>query len=429
MADTKSADRARRKHLEVLLEKLTSHADVLRHHLTHNPTLGVAAEAGVRDVLRMVLPRRLAVTSGFIRSQGGNLIIQTDRKNISAQTDIVIYDALHACPLYSFEGVEVLAAPDVLGVIEVKDSTGKENDLGPSPPKANPKKAADRSNSAGALDHIAELAQAAPQAFRGIVLIQGGNAPSARAKMEYRQLTDREVPHVVYCRTIKNTKTHSRKNYVAFYEYLTNQVHFHVYGPGRKGATSALAGFLRVVTGFFAAQGLMTGAIPSDLRPEAPTTTDVPPLELGPRRTIESLRDHLLETYPYDPATESPPYEKMLRQFFADKKAKRLRIRARDTVVGRDREGQPTAGALLSVRWDENGSRQYASFFKMIPAGVFACADPDETKPAWVVPREPLDAYLKRVCSLDASFFDDKPEGPPAPDERGVDAPPDARYA
>jgi hypothetical protein len=58
---------ARKKHLEILLERLTSHADVVRHYLpgtTHNATLGLAAEAGVRDVLRMVLPKRLAVTSG-----------------------------------------------------------------------------------------------------------------------------------------------------------------------------------------------------------------------------------------------------------------------------------------------------------------------------------------------------------------------------
>jgi hypothetical protein len=314
-----------------LLERLTSHADVLRHHLpgkAHNATLGLAAEAGVRDVLRMVLPKRLAVTSGFIRSTGGDLIVQTAREDISAQTDVLIYDASRACPLYGVEGVEVLAAPDVLGIIEVKDSTGLESALGPSPPKAGAATTAEEPTPAGALDHIAALAKAAPQAFRGVVLIQGGNAQSAREKMAHRLLTDRDAPHVVYCRTIENTSTNSRDNYLAFHEYLTNHVHFHVYGPGRDAAVHALAGFLSVVTGYFAARGLASATIASDLRPTVPPeAAEAPPLALGGRRPVDSLRDRILEGQTEDDGPlESPSYEKMLKRFFADKAAKGLQV-------------------------------------------------------------------------------------------------------
>jgi hypothetical protein len=386
MANDTYAEQARRKHLEILLERLTSHADVLRHHLpgtTHNASLGLAAEAGVRDVLRMVLPKRLAVTSGFIRRPGGDLIVPTAGDDISVQTDVLIYDASRTCPLYGVEGVEVLAAPDVLGVIEVKDSGSLEDNMGPLPPKvtaghgseqeASQKKSAPKPRSDYALDHIAELAKAAPQAFRGIVLIQGSNASSARDRMEFRNLTHRNVPHVVYCRTVENTKTGSRDTYLAFHEYLTNRVHFHAHDPGRHGAVQALAGFLRIVTGFFAAQGLASATISSDLRPLVPPNTmKVPSLALGGRSAIGSLRDQILEGRTADDGPpESPSYEKMLRRFFGDKMAQDLRVLA----VGLDPEGRPTSGALLQARWDQGGPQEYASFFTMSAKGVLTCAD------------------------------------------------------
>jgi hypothetical protein len=58
----------RRVYLDALVHQLQSHAGVIRHYLgqqNQNYTLGLAAETGVRDVLRQVLPGRFGVTSGF----------------------------------------------------------------------------------------------------------------------------------------------------------------------------------------------------------------------------------------------------------------------------------------------------------------------------------------------------------------------------
>ena len=60
--------------------------------------------------------------------------------------------------------IEVVAARDVLGVIEVKDRADGEaslRDQGPTKP--------------GALPHIARLATHAPQAFRAVVLLRSAD--------------------------------------------------------------------------------------------------------------------------------------------------------------------------------------------------------------------------------------------------------------
>ncbi len=220
-------------YLDVLLHKLTAHADVVRHHIPnqhHNYTLGFAAEAGVRAVLSHVLPRRLAVTSGFVRSTGGKLIIPTQKNDISGQTDVIIYDTMQACPLYSVEGVELVAADDVLAVIEVKDSSGVAGDL------------------ADALEHTRELAAHVPKALRCIVLIQGETLDDAQKKIKSANFEKHDAPHVIFCRSLEYGQP-----YLAFHEYLTNTIHLWDY---KTDPVSALVGFLRIVASFLAAQNL-----------------------------------------------------------------------------------------------------------------------------------------------------------------------------
>jgi hypothetical protein len=157
----------RKQHMEVLLHLLTAHADAIRHHIrgtAHNATLGAAAESGVREIVRRHLPSTLTVTSGFVRSSDGTLLEPGDKNDLSRQTDVIIYDSTRACPLYRFDDIEIVAAEDVLAVIEVKDSSGDEGALN---------RGDDAKGALGALEHVRRLARFVPEAFRAIVLVQG----------------------------------------------------------------------------------------------------------------------------------------------------------------------------------------------------------------------------------------------------------------
>lgn len=442
------AQTARKRYLEILLDRLTGHADVMRHYLQHRGTLGFAAEAGVRDVLRQVLPRRLAVTSGFLRTNGGALIAKTPAGAMSPQTDIIIYDALRACPLYSVDGVEIIAASDALGVIEVKDSKQGEADLlipqrrkaiaslAPVGEAEEGEEEADEADEesedskewdaeeTGALEHIVALSKAAPRAFRGIVLVQGGNIASARVRMEKMKLTEASVPHVVYCRSVVNTKTRSRKSYLAFHEHIENQVHFYApdgenvpeYEQDRDAAINALAGFLRIITGFFAAQDLTTAALAADMTIQRNPSKKGPlPLQLAGRAVIPSLRDAILAS------SSGPPekgearrlgYREMVDHFFDQELRARQSSKPRfrfKPVVGLDPDGRPTAGSMVEVRWGDEVEAAYGSFFTMSEDGILTCADRPPADYAWNIVRESIDSYLRRghKGKLDDSYFID----------------------
>ena len=391
-AHVRSAQKARRKHIEILLGRLTAHADVVRHHLpgtTHNATLGLAAEAGVRDVLSDVLPGRLKVTTGFVRRPGGSLVLPTLRSHISPQTDIIIYDASRASPLYGVEGVNVIAAPDVLGVVEVKDSHAGEADLSPRSSKKQPDKILER----GALDHIARLAEAAPRAFRAIVLVQGGDANAARTALQNAKLSEETVPHVVYCRSlVKN------ESYLAFHDYAENKVRFYVYGGD---VVSALAGFLRVITGFFAAEGHSSPALSSDLRP-AKSQKKLPPLTLSGRGALPSLYEEMVtETMRPDASDED-----RLRSFVEARRTSLAVIPK--PALGRDSKRRPVAGPVLALEWhDEGRFRRRGSFFTISSNGLLTCADRATAARPWII-GEPIKEYVRRVCALEERRFADR---------------------
>lgn len=250
--------------------------------------------------------------------------------------------------------------------------------------------------------------------------------------MAHRGLSRLNVPHVVYCRAAVDTSSNSRKSYLAFHDYVADEVCFHVYGSDQTAAVHALAGFLRVVTGFFAAQGLTSASISSDLRPDAPPQdSDAPPLKLIGNGPLASLRDRILQT-PRSNDVKDKSVEQKDKKFFDDKKDT-IRIRC-FPAVGQDAEGLPTSGTLLSTTWDEGDRQPCASFFTMAPSGNLTCSDADAsgTIPKWVVPQEPIDAYLKRVCTLDASVFVDEdvdPEMRQAPAQPPVNAPSVGHYS
>lgn len=74
---------------------------------------------------------------------------------------MIVYDGFQATPLLSIGGIEIVAAPDVLGIIEVKDAENGSGDL------------ASATGENGALGHTSKLAIFSPYAFRAIVLFRG----------------------------------------------------------------------------------------------------------------------------------------------------------------------------------------------------------------------------------------------------------------
>lgn len=82
----------------------------------HNLTIGLFAEEILREYLRIILPKKIAVTQGFI----------CDDEKLSKQCDIILYDCLNYTTLFSSGNVSVVPAKAVLAVIEVKTTVNKK---------------------------------------------------------------------------------------------------------------------------------------------------------------------------------------------------------------------------------------------------------------------------------------------------------------
>ncbi len=369
-----------------LVQKLQSHAEVMRQFLEgkdQNPTLGLAAETGVRDVLRAVLPSSFGVTSGFMCKADGSLIDGTDKDGFSPQTDVILYDASHSCPFYSMNDIGVLAEQDVLGFVEVKDREDGESAL------------RDQGTKSGALPHIARLVEHAPDAFRAVVLLRSKDRKEKSAvKAAYDQcksetLTSRSVPHVVYC---------VAAGYLATYEYTSNKVHFFDYEENKE--TSALADFLHILTGFFAVRGLSN---PS-------TVLALSAGERLKRRAIESLELKDREPLPslwgmvnaHDAGLNDdiePSFEQKLKRFVTD------RVRDLYCTATTGRAGDEVcAGIAVVARFNEGDARYAASFFTQTPRGFLSCVDPEEPSGAprapWLIAHERPETYFLRICGI-----------------------------
>lgn len=97
---------------ETLVSRLKAH----RLALTHPVAKGTASENEWVEVLKMHLPKRYDVDSGFVVDSRGTQ---------SEQIDLVIYDRQYAPLLYNRQGQRVLPAESVYAVFEVKQQLGR----------------------------------------------------------------------------------------------------------------------------------------------------------------------------------------------------------------------------------------------------------------------------------------------------------------
>jgi hypothetical protein len=382
---------ARHLYLATLLQQLRTPAQTMRHYAAGrglNPMVGLAAELGVRDVLRRVLPKRFGVTSGFMCHPDGSLVALSEPDDVSPQTDVVVYDASRACALYEMPNdVAFFAASDVLGIIEVKDRQTGEGALGPA--------SAER----GALEHVARLSGYTPGAFRAIVLLRGVEKGADRRAEAYQQCEGHitrgfRAPHAIYC---------VDKNYIAVYEYVTNRVHFVQYRD--ESGTAALADFLRVVASFYAAQGLSTTSVSLGLRHDTKPEGEPLSLQLPDRGALPSLwasvdRVSLDEGQP-------PSFENKLSYFAQKFDAEFFCV----PTTGMDMGGRFTSGVALVARWKEGAgddAREVAaaSFFVARSKDLLECVLPVVSAPGWLIAHERPEVYLQRVCGRVAESYD-----------------------
>jgi hypothetical protein len=92
-----------------LITKESRHA--LKALVSHHGELGRITEEIIKGVLERLLPKRFSIGTGFIINSKGD---------VSAQTDIVIYDEFYNRPLLSEYGVRVFPVECVYATIEVK---------------------------------------------------------------------------------------------------------------------------------------------------------------------------------------------------------------------------------------------------------------------------------------------------------------------
>jgi hypothetical protein len=392
--------RQRKRWLATLLDRMTAPADVMRQFLdaeNQNATLGSAAEAGVRDLLRVVLPQRLAVTSGFLREPGRSLAEKNTEGTISPQTDVIIYDGSQATPLHSIGGIEIVAAPDVLGIVEVKDAENGSGDL------------ASATGEKGALGHTSRLATYSPYAFRAIVLFRGKlhkpkedadktpdedrKAPETEVELAQRliraaNLQSYQAPHVVYCSSCA-TGNDEDGGYIAVYDFFAKKICIQEY-PGDR--TSALAAFLRIVTGFFAAKSLISPSLHLDLLPAKPEREMAEVSTADAEPAFASLHQSLLDRRARE---EQATFYKLFVDLLKQEEGASGRSHV---VTGRDAAGLPTAGFIVLVTRPTQATTTSAAFFYLDAAGVFVCTDASsEEGERWIIQEEAVAAYVRRA--------------------------------
>jgi hypothetical protein len=409
----KAEPKERKRWLETLLDRMSAPAAIMRQHLGEEDqqhALGSAAEKGVRDLLRLVLPQRLAVTSGFLREPGRSLAGITPAGSVSPQTDVIVYDSLYAMPLHSIGDVDIVAAPDVLGVIEVKDTNKGSEEL------------ASAKGAGGALEHTARLSALAPNAFRAIVLFRGkkpgkadedesgsknqpeqvsgdknkgGRPPLTELTRVKNRLTEailanNQIPHVIYCASYALNDGRDG-SYLAFYDFRTQSAHIHEYHGDQ---TRALASFLRIITGFFAVRGLISPSLHLDLLPTKPdrveTVTDM-------TNRFDGLHEQLLKLRSESNGTK-PFYELFVTLLkHADNAVSKV-------VTGHNAANLPTAGTVISVDFtiQEEGKAPMkttsVAFFYLVAPNVFVCTDASTQEgQQWTIEDETVEEYRRRA--------------------------------
>ena len=118
----------------------------------------------------------------------------------------------------------------------------------------------EESGALGALEHMKLLSALVPEAFRAIVLLQGGDPVAAVEAVKKAAPRIHEAPHAIYCRAYDEDK----QSYLGFVDEVAGKFRVHAH---EKDRLSPLAGFLRMVVGYMAARGIMSGALLPMLRP------------------------------------------------------------------------------------------------------------------------------------------------------------------
>lgn len=409
----KAEPKERKRWLETLLDRMSAPAAIMRQHLGEEDqqhALGSAAEKGVRDLLRLVLPQRLAVRSGFLREPGRNLAAITPAGSVSPQTDVMVYDNLYAVPLHSIGDVDILAAQDVLGVLEVKDTNKGSEEL------------ASAKGAGGALEHMARLSVLAPSAFRAIVLFRGkepgkgedaetfaqsqpeqgstgknkrgrpalSEVARAKNRLAEAKLANDQLPHAIYC-TSYMLEDGGDGSYLAFHDFRAQSVHVHEYLGDQ---TRALASFLRILTGFFAVRGLISPSLHLDLLPTDPDLVDKVALAAGP---FDGLHEQLLKLR--REANGAKPFYELFVTLL-----KRADNAVSKIVTGVNAEGHPTAGAAICVDFTtrEEGKAPAritsVAFFYLVAPNVFVCTDASADQgERWTIEEETVDEYRRRA--------------------------------
>jgi hypothetical protein len=201
------------------------------------------------------------------------------------------------------------------------------------------------------------------------------------------------VPHVIYCSFYDTNDSDS--SYLAFYDYRAQAVRFHEHTGD---PTSALAGFLRVVTGFLAVQGLISPSLHLDLLPGSPTRTlsEVPISDATP--AFETLHESLSQMTGVAPST---PYDERLKARFRMEEPYSVLCRC---VTGSDHQELPTAGVILQIQWDDTSKPMAAAFFYLTTPDMLACTDATNKDDTWIIEGETVDAYIKRILN-DLNFL------------------------
>lgn len=84
--------------------------------IKHNLSIGVFAEDLLRDLLKMLLPKKVSITQGFI----------IDDQQCSHQCDIIVYDSFNFAPIFKTSSFVILPSCSVIAIIEIKTSIGEK---------------------------------------------------------------------------------------------------------------------------------------------------------------------------------------------------------------------------------------------------------------------------------------------------------------
>lgn len=93
---------------------LVSKLEAMRKAIAHGPEKGRSLELEVIALLRQLLPVEYGLSSGFIAYR------QEDGVRLSAQLDVIVYDAVRYRPLIELPSCAVLPLEAVYGYVEVK---------------------------------------------------------------------------------------------------------------------------------------------------------------------------------------------------------------------------------------------------------------------------------------------------------------------